>query len=147
MHRPPSNKITITTPDVSRPRGKVRRCSFVIDLYCRHFVPYLALALIINHCFNKLRLPTQRASLPPPPPPPLPLQPPPPPVQHGVGSHGIFDGFVAGETTCHALGKANSVFCSTDSRLGTRHHLSDNISTRSGADAGLVQRETGERVG
>lgn len=61
---PTSNKITITTRDVSRPRGKVYCCSFVIDLYCRHFVPYLVLALIINHCFNKLRLPTQQASPP-----------------------------------------------------------------------------------
>lgn len=57
-----SYKISINAANVSRPRGKVCRCSFVIDLYCRHFVPYLVLALIINHCFNKLPLPTQQAS-------------------------------------------------------------------------------------
>lgn len=102
MHASPtSNKITITTRDVSRPQGKVCCSGFVIDLYCRHFVPYLVLALIINHCFNKLRLPTQQAS----------------PPNTNVGSQGIFDGFVAGgETTCHALGKANSALCSTDSQ-------------------------------
>lgn len=99
MHASPtSNKITITTRDVSRPRGKVCCSSFVIDLYCRHFVPYLVLALIINHCFNKLWLPTQQAS----------------PPNTILDHREYLMALLQGETTCHALGKANSALCSTD---------------------------------
>lgn len=108
---PTSNKITITTRDVSRPRGKVCCCSFVIDLYCRHFVPYLELALIINHCFNKLRLPTQQAS-----------------PQHNVGSHRIFDGFVAGGNNLSCSGKSKQRVLFDRLQLTRGNLLSDNIS-------------------
>lgn len=120
MHHPPPIKITITTRDVSRPRGKVCCWSFVIDLYCRHFVPYLVLALIINHCFNKLRLSTQ--------------QPPHPTTQCWITENIWWLCCRGNNLSCSGKSKQRVFFFFVrQTQTTVQHLLSDNISTRSRA--------------